>query len=158
MFRDMRRENQKLTEADCEDILRRATSGVLALSGDEGYPYAVPLSFIYDEGKLYFHSAVSGHKIDALKNGGKASFCIIAKDEVVPSDFTTLYKSVIVFGRAGLVEDEAERREAMLKLGKKYSSGFERESSLLIERHKARFAVIRLDAEHISGKQANPIS
>ena len=129
----------------------------MALSGDDGYPYAVPLSFIYDDSKLYFHSAVSGHKIDALKNGDKASFCIIAEDNIVASEFTTLYKSVIVFGRARLVEDEEERRSAMLKLGKKYSSGYDNESALLIERHKANFAVIRLDAEHISGKQANPI-
>ena len=157
MFRELRRTKQKLSTEQNEEILRRATSGVLALQGDDGYPYAVPLSFVYDEGRLYFHSAVAGHKIDALKNSEKATFCIIAEDNIVPSEFTTLYKSVIVFGRAKIVENEEEARAAMIKLGKKYSSGYENEGSMAIERQKANYVVIRLDAEHISGKQSNPI-
>ena len=64
MFREMRRNKQQLSRAECEEILRRAASGVLAVSGDGGYPYAVPLSYVYEDGKLWFHCALSGHKLD----------------------------------------------------------------------------------------------
>lgn len=67
MFRKMRRKRQQLTEAECIDILMENTSGVLAVCGDNGYPYAVPLSYVYDNGSLYFHCARSGHKLDAIK-------------------------------------------------------------------------------------------
>lgn len=157
MFREMRRKNQELTGDEAELILQNGSSGVLALSGDEGYPYAVPLSYAYSDGSLYFHSAVAGHKIDAIKNAGKASFCVIGQDEVIPSEFTTRYKSVVVFGKISILEDGHELRAAMEKLAAKYSPGYKNEGSLYIERHKAHYVVIKLAAEHISGKQANPI-
>ena len=98
MFRDMRRKKQLLSKDESEEILRRGTSGVLALAGDEGFPYAVPLSYVYEREKIYFHSAVSGHKIDAVSKSKKASFCVIGQDHVLPEKFTTRYKSVIAFG------------------------------------------------------------
>ena len=80
MFREMRRKLQLLDEKESIALLERGTAGVLALSGDEGYPYAVPISYVYNDSKIFFHSAVSGHKIDAIKNSDKASFCVIAQD------------------------------------------------------------------------------
>ena len=77
MFRQMRRNRQQLSRERCEEILSRATSGVLAVLGDEGYPYAVPLSYVYSEGKFYFHCARQGHKLDAIRREPKASFCVI---------------------------------------------------------------------------------
>ena len=71
MFREMRRLGQMLSAEECESILRSATNGVLAVAGDDDYPYAVPLSFVYHEGKIYFHSAVSGHKLDAIARNDK---------------------------------------------------------------------------------------
>ncbi len=106
MFRSMRRSRQALSQKECEHLLNKATSGVLALSGDEGYPYALPISFVYDEGKLYFHSAKSGHKIDAIKKEPKASFCIIDQDTIVPEKYTTYFRSVIAFGKLSIIEDE----------------------------------------------------
>ena len=88
MFREMRRKNQQLPREECCCILEEATSGVLAVSGDDGYPYAVPLSFAYADGRLYFHVAKSGHKLDALRRNPKASFCIIERDEIVPAEYT----------------------------------------------------------------------
>jgi len=72
-FREMRRKRQQLSNEDSVGILQRATSGTLALLGDNGYPYAVPISYVYSDGKLYFHSALSGHKVDAIRNYKKAS-------------------------------------------------------------------------------------
>ena len=98
MFREMRRKNQLLTKEEAEKILENGTSGTLALLGDEGYPYCVPISYVYNNNKIYFHSAKSGHKIDAVKNCDKASFCVIDKDEVKPQEYTTYFRSVIAFG------------------------------------------------------------
>ena len=119
MFREMRRSKQRLPREVAVEILERNTSGVLALSGDEGYPYAVPMSYVYAEGKIYFHSAKNGHKIDAIQRNEKASFCVIDQDQIVPEKYTTLFRSVIVFGRRRLVEDMEEMRRIAATLAMK---------------------------------------
>ena len=84
MFREMRRAKQELSRDETLEILERGSSGVLALSGDEGYPYAVPLSYVYSEGKLFFHCALTGHKMDAIRQNENASFCVVAQDLIIP--------------------------------------------------------------------------
>lgn len=96
-FREMRRKRQLLSDEESIRILKTATAGTLALLGDEDYPYAVPLSYVYNDGRLYFHSALNGHKIDAIRKYDKASFCVIEKDEVRPEKYTTFFRSVIAF-------------------------------------------------------------
>ena len=121
MFRELRRKRQALSETDCSDILKRGTSGVLALMGDGGYPYAVPMSYVYDGEKLYFHCAKSGHKLDAIAGNPKASFCVVDRDQVVPEEYTTYFRSVIVFGTMRIIEEEQEKRTAVEKLALKYA-------------------------------------
>ena len=116
MFRTMRRAKQQLSREAAVEILAKNTGGTLALLGDEDYPYAVPMSYVYFDGKLYFHSADTGHKIDAVARHEKASFCVIDQDRVVPEKYTTHYRSVIAFGRARLVEDAAEKRAIAIAL------------------------------------------
>ncbi len=106
MFREMRRKAQILSQEDCITLLNHGTSGVLAVLGDEGYPYAVPLSYVYYDGKLYFHSAKSGHKLDSILRNNKASFCVIDRDEIVPAEYTSYFRSVIVFGTVQIIESE----------------------------------------------------
>ena len=89
MFREMRRKKQQLSTKECVEILRKRTSGVLAVFGEDGYPYAVPISYVYEDGKIYFHSAKAGHKIDAIQQNSKVSFCIIDQDQVVPEKYTS---------------------------------------------------------------------
>ena len=120
MFRPMRRNKQALSPAQCEAVLARGSSGVLAVSGDDGYPYAVPLSYVYAGGRLYFHCAASGHKLDAVRRCPKASFCVIDQDRVVPEEYTTYFRSVIVFGQVRELTDAAEKRAAVLQLSRKY--------------------------------------
>ena len=84
MFREMRRKNQSLSPEAVAAVFRRGSAGVLAVSGDDGYPYAVPLSYVYADGKLFFHCAKSGHKIDSLRRNSKASFCVIDQDQIMP--------------------------------------------------------------------------
>ena len=97
MFREMRRRKQALSPESCVEVLRKGTSGVLAVSGDDGYPYAVPLSYVYDDGRLFFHCAPSGHKLDAIAGNEKASFCVIDQDHVVPEEYTTYYRSCLLY-------------------------------------------------------------
>ena len=155
MFRPMRREKQLLSQEETEAVLDRGTSGVLALSGDDGYPYAVPISYVYDGGKLYFHCAKSGHKLDALRRSEKASFCVIDQDRIVPEEYTTYFRSVIVFGRIRILEETEEKRAAVEKLAFKYapgSSADDREQA--IRREWAPLCVLEMIVDHMTGKEA----
>lgn len=152
MFRKMRRFKQQLTDNETIDILKKGTSGVLAVCGDEGYPYAVPISYVYADGKIYLHSAVKGHKIDALKNNKKVSFCVIGKDEVIPENLTTYYRSAIVFGKARILEDkEAENAINLLMLRYSPNMSLEKRQNHIKEA-SGHIAVIEIEIEHITGK------
>ena len=154
MFREMRRSKQQLPREVAVEILERNTSGVLALSGDEGYPYAVPMSYVYAEGKIYFHSAKNGHKIDAIQRNEKASFCVIDQDQIVPEKYTTFFRSVIVFGRLRLVEDMEEMRRIAAALAMKYSADFKEGIPKEINASIRNMAVLELTIDHITAKEA----
>lgn len=155
MFRKMRRKRQILSQEDCAAILTQGTSGVLSLLGDGGYPYAVPLSYVYHKEKLYFHSAKSGHKLDAIRANPKASFCVIGKDHIVPQEYTTYFRSVIAFGMIRILEDEAEKREAIQALAVHYAPGDSAEHrDAEIEREWKQLCLLEFSIEHLSGKEA----
>ena len=156
-FREMRRKRQQLSEAESVALLKKATSGTLALLGDNGYPYAVPISYVYSEGKLYFHSALSGHKVDAIRNYDKASFCVIAKDDVQPEKFTTFFRSVIAFGRIHIIEDEVEKLKTARMLGNRYNPNHEEALQKELEKGLPRMLMIRFDIEHLTGKEAKEL-
>ena len=150
----MRRFCQQLTKSECDAILSMGTSGTLALLGDNGYPYAVPISYVYADGKLYFHSANTGHKVDAIRQYDKASFCVIVADDIHPSEFTTYFRSVIVFGRIQIIESEDERMYAASLLGARYNPGDDAGLQKELEKGLSHMLVFRLDIEHITGKEA----
>lgn len=154
MFREMRRSRQALSREESIEILESATSGVLSVSGDDGYPYGVPMSFVYNDSKIFFHCAKDGHKLDAIKRCDKVSFCVTAQDRVVPQEYTTYFRSVIVFGRARILEQEQEKRTALEKLAARYSP--EQTEGRLEEINKLFLQVrmIELTIEHITGKEA----
>lgn len=155
MFREMRRKKQILSEEETVEVLNRGTSGVLALLGDDDYPYAVPLSYVYCGSKIYFHGAKSGHKIDAVKKCDKASFCVIDKDDVVPEEYTTYFKSVIAFGKVRILEDEAEKRKAIEILSEKYyPDNSEEGRSMAIDREWSPLCMMEFSIEYLSGKKA----
>lgn len=133
-------------------MLETATSGVLALAGGSGYPYAVPLSFAYEGGRLYFHSATAGQKLDAIAANDKASFCVIADDDVVPSALTTRYRSAVVFGHIRVVAEDTTKRHALQLLARKYSPDYPDEAEAEIDRDWERVCVLELTVEHMSGK------
>ena len=153
-FRPMRRNRQQLSKDECESILGRCTSGVLALTGDGGYPYAVPLSYVYANGAIIFHSAVQGHKVDAIRQDNRCSFCVIEQDDIRPAEFTTYFRSVIAFGRIHILEDADEKVQALRQLGRRYSPNNEPGLQHEIDKSLDRVLLLRLDIEHLSGKQA----
>lgn len=155
MFREMRRKRQQLTEVECIEILNKNTLGVLAVLGDNGYPYAVPLSYVYNGTALYFHCAKSGHKLDSINSDEKVSFCVIDQDKVVPEEYTTHFRSVIIFGRARIVGDDNEIYQAIEKIAIKYNPIDSKENrDITIEKERAAMCIVRIDIEHMTGKEA----
>jgi uncharacterized protein len=154
MFRGMRRKRQDLSQTETIAMLQACTSGVLAVHGDDGYPYAVPLSFAYEDGRLFFHSAKAGHKIEALERNEKASFCVIAADDVVQSTFTTHFRSAVVFGKARVVTEDDEKKHALVCLARKYSPDYVEAADAEIDGALKRVCVIELAIEHMTGKAA----
>ena len=178
MFREMRRKGQQISAKECAEILSNAKSGVLGLHGDDGYPYTVPVSFVYTPGPgiqeagaqtegikaeqlpagtlgtIGFHCAKTGHKIDAIRRNEKVSFTVIDRDEVMPRERTTKFCSVIAFGRARILEDEAELRRAANAVGAKYSRGFEdlymQETEETIR--AGRLCCVEITIDHMTGK------
>ena len=155
VFREMRRKKQVLSQKEVEDILHKGTSGVLALLGDNDYPYAVPISYVYDDGKIYFHSAKSGHKIDAIQRTAKASFCVIDKDLVMPEEYTTYFRSVIAFGRIRIIEDNSEKRAAIEKLAIKYApEDIAANRNDAISREWKPLCMLEMTIDYVTGKEA----
>ena len=153
MFREMRRGKQLLSMKDTIIVMDRCTNGILACLGDEDYPYAVPLSYVYFNDKIYFHSAKVGHKIDAIIKNPKVSFTVVDEDTIVSEEYTTYFRSVIAFGKARVVEGD-ERLEAFEALVEKYSGDQPEEA-----KHKEitgckEAYIIAIDIEHITGKEA----
>ena len=157
MFRQMRRIKQALSAEESITVLNKGTSGVLAVKGDDDYPYAVPLSYIYKDNKIYFHCAYSGHKMDAIRAHPKVSFCVIDKDQVVPEEYTTYYRSVIVFGKARILEEQAEKRQAIEILAAKYSPNHEQGRLQEINRLLEQTCMVEISVEHLSGKQSKEL-
>ncbi len=154
-FRTMRRAKQALSPEECEAVLRAGTYGVLAVSGDGGYPYAVPLNYSWDGGRLLFHCARAGHKLDALRRDGKASFCVVARSEVVPERFATRYESVVVFGKLRELDGPAEKRAAIRQFAACLAPGeppARRDAE--IARDWDALCMLELRPESISGKRS----
>ena len=155
MFQVMRRSRQALSWQETEEILRRGTSGVLALAGAEGYPYAVPLSYVYTQGILYFHCAKGGHKLESIRRCEKASFCVVDRDEIKPEAYTTYYRSAIAFGRVRILESEEEKRRAIEQLSQKYHPmDTPAHRKAVIDREYAPLCMLAFTVEHMTGKQA----
>ena len=154
MFRKMRRFKQALDGARCADVLKNGSRGILAVNGDDGYPYTIPLNYVYDGGRIYFHSAVEGHKADAIQRDGRASFCVLEQLELSEDGWSYFFDSVVAFGRVSVVEDEAERIGKLRLLGQKYFPDVQMvESDISKNAHRA--LVLCLEIEHLSGKHVH---
>ena len=156
MFREMRRFKQLLPIEQDVKILTEARRGVLSVLGDDGYPYGIPLNFVYDPtcgefGSIFFHTALTGHKVDAITACDKASFCTMDEGHRNEGEWWYYVNSVICFGRVSIVEDPQRKFEALAKLGTKY---FPPEVDLQgeIDHGSARVHMMEFKIEHMTGK------
>ncbi len=156
MFREMRRFKQQITPEECIELLKKEPRGVLAVHGDDGYPYAMPLDFYYDEetGCIYFHGAHEGHKIDAIRRDPKVSFCVCEQGIRLEGDWAYTARSVVVFGRIQPVTDFERIVEISRKLGLKYYPSAE-EVEMEIDKAVKRVNVLELTIDHMTGKRVH---
>lgn len=151
MFRKMRKHKQELSQEECVDILVNEPRGVLALLGDYDYPYALPMSHVYVDGKIYFHGAMTGHKNDAVKKHDKVSYCVMDKGVKNDDGWSYIFKSVIAFGKIRILTDEEEKIEKLTHLGDKFFPTHQ-ETVDEISKLLHRTEVFEITIEHMTGK------
>jgi nitroimidazol reductase NimA-like FMN-containing flavoprotein (pyridoxamine 5'-phosphate oxidase superfamily) len=154
MFRDLTRKKQMLSKAECKEILKQQLRGVLAVNGDDNYPYALPINFYFDEesNKIYFHSGKVGHKLDAITKCDKASFCVYDEGYHKELHWSLNIKSVIAFGRIHIVDGWSD--ELMVSFSKRFTD----DTNYIydeIKKFKGNTVVLCLDIEHMTGKLVN---
>ena len=154
MFRELRRKKQLLSEQETLRVLEEGKTGIVGVLGDDGYPYTVPINYVSLENKIYFHSAKKGHKVDAIAKEPKVSMTVVEKDDVVSREFTTYFRSIQLFGKAYVVEDEAERYVAFRALCEKFSGADLDRYEEIMSKEAAAAAIVRIDIEHITGKES----
>ncbi len=154
MFRKLTREKQRLSKEECLELLINEKRGVLSVIGDEGYPYALPIDFYYNEedNKIYFHSGKYGHKIDAIKKNDKVSFCVYDEGFHKDGHWSLNIRSVIVFGRICIIEEWPH--DIMVDFCKKFTSDIDYIENE-IKNLSSSTIMLQLDIEHISGKIVN---
>lgn len=153
MNREMYKKDRQMSAEEVEKIFAQGNHGTIAVNGDDGYPYAVPVNYIYDGGSIYIHSAKYGYKIDALNRDNKVCFSAILNSKVEQSMFTAAFRSVVAFGKASFVEDEAERRRILEQFIYKLSPDFVEGGMKFVDAAIGKTALIKIDIEEIKGKE-----
>jgi nitroimidazol reductase NimA-like FMN-containing flavoprotein (pyridoxamine 5'-phosphate oxidase superfamily) len=153
MFREVVRKKQAMTREACIELLIQQSRGVLAVQGDEGYPYAVPTNHFYDpeSGMLLFHSGKSGHKVDAFRNSDKVSYCVTDEGTRMEGDWAKTYRSVIVFGRVEIVDDYRRAMDIVRRLSLQFTGDTDY-IEYEIEHFGEETLVFAIVPEHITGK------
>lgn len=156
MFREMVRKKQQLTQAECIEILKNEPRGVLSVQGEDGYPYGLPIDHWYceEDGKIYFHSGKTGHKIDALRKNDKVSFCVYDQGFRREGEWALNIRSVIVFGRVKFIEEHERAVELCRKLSYKYTQDSEYIESE-IQKYSGGLLCFELVPEFMTGKIVN---
>ena len=154
MFRPMRRASRALSDEAAKQLLAQSRRGVLAVNGDDGYPFAIPVNYFYDaeQEKIYFHGAKSGQKVDALKRSDKVCFTVYGNERFAPGGWAPYVQSTVVFGRCHLIDDAAATEARVRELGMKYYPGkeeVEKEIALYIK----AVQLYEITIEHLTGKQ-----
>lgn len=165
MLPPMRRKRQEMDPTDVLALLRAGDYGVLAVHGDDDYPYTIPINYVFleqgldgsaEKGAFYFHCALDGHKMTAARRNPKAGFCVVEQHDVVPEKFATTYRSVVAFGKLRIV-DQDEMRDALYKLTKRFDPEAHETILAEIEKDAPRCTVLELKAEHITGKRSSDL-
>lgn len=154
MFRKMRHEARKsITQKECKEILKEARRGVLAVAGDDDYPYAFPVNFYYDESenKIYIHCAKAGHKIDSIKKNPKVCFTVCSEPVIKDLDWAPYLSSVVIFGKAEIMTEPESFIDELRNFAMKYYP----DEDAAEEEIRADINAVQLIAvsvEHMTGK------
>ena len=154
MFRPIRRTQRAISDEAAKQLLYHEKRGVLAVNGDDGYPYAIPVNYFYDmeHNKIYFHGAKAGHKIDSLKKDDKVCFTVYGNEHFQENDWAPYMQSTVVFGRCHLIDDGAITEARVRELAMKYYPDKE-EMEAEMNRSLKAVQLYEITIEHLSGKQ-----
>lgn len=153
MFRNMRRSEKATDIAQAEALLRAENYGILSVIGDEGYPYGVPVNYVYDSGRILFHStSASSHKIESIRRNEKVSFTVVNEHDLIAEKLDTMYTSVVVFGRARVLNTPEEIREAVRLFLSGLAPAQASTTDKVCKEQEDRFLMVEIATEHISGK------
>ncbi len=155
-FRPMRRIAQQLPDEEAREILAHAKRGVLSLTGDDGYPYGIYLNPFYcpEDGKIYFHGAKEGHKIDAIRRNPRCCFTVLSDGVKDDPGWAYTFRSVVAFGRIELVADQEKALAICLRLARRFNPS-EEDIQEEIRRAGARVQVLAMTLEHVTGKRVH---
>ena len=150
-FRPLRRFKQAASAEECQAVLASAWRGILSVHGDNGFPYGVPVNFIYSEGMIYFHCAKAGHKLDAVRADDKVCFTVLSEPVRNPGEWWNCFTSVICFGRIREVTDKQQTDRILRQIGAKFfPEGYDLEKDMTNNAPNA--LVMEITIDHISGK------
>lgn len=154
MFRPVRKKINEIKIEEAKKLLHQSRRGVLAVIGDNNYPYAIPVNYLYDEEneKIYFHGSRDGHKVDAIKNCDKVCFTVIGNETIKKETWAPFLQSTVIFGRCHLIEDQS----TAMALLKKFAMKFYPNESMVDEEiavFKKATQMYEIEIEHLSGKE-----
>lgn len=154
MFREMRRKSKEIDINSAKELLKNCHRGVIAVNGDDGYPYAVPINYLYDSknNKIYFHGARAGHKFDSIKKCNKVCFTVYGNETVKDEKWAPYLQSAVVFGRCRLTENNAQSTQILKNLAMKYYPS-EQIADEEIEKSGKAVQMFEIEIEHLSGKE-----
>lgn len=154
MFRPIRRKKNEISIDAAKELLRRSRRGVLAVNGEDGYPYAIPINYLYDDNTqtIIFHGAKAGYKVDCLRICDKVCFTVYGNESIRSEAWAPYLQSAVVFGRCRIVENQDEIIRLVKKLATKYYP-----DEKLVESEAAASGgdvqMFEIKIEHISGKE-----
>lgn len=152
MHKEMRRKEKAISQDEILDVLNNVEYGILSTISGDNTPYAMPMNFAYKDNALYFHCALEGHRIENIKSNNKACFNVIDSVMLMPKDFNTKYRSVIISGEINIVEELTEKRAGIEAIVAKLSPEYKKEGLEYIERAFNKMHVLKLDIENMTGK------
>ena len=152
MFREIRLTDRIVNDEKAIEIITNGSYGVLSTIGEDGYPYGVPLNYIYFDSCICFHCAQEGHKLENIDFNNKVSFCVVTKSDVLSNEFDTDYESAIAFGKATVISNDSERNDILLSVLNKYSADYIKAGKNYLKKNWDETKVIKMQIEHLSGK------
>ena len=153
MNREMRRKERQLTDEQTRALIGKGKTGTLSLNGDDGYPYGLPVNYVYFNDAIYIHGAAEGHKVDAVKANPKACFSCYVNAEIIAEKLTAAYESFIAFGKVEMVEELEEKKAVLDFIVDELSTPeFKEKGTKMVEKMAEKTGIIKFTIEEVKGK------